>query len=1002
MNGFCAASRSGCDVDCSKLQIAKTAIFNILDWDTPKGTINSQDSASLGVRIGLMTFSDNDTALDYSSGNIKLQQKISDFGSTDAGTPYQTTFCGAGAKSSCTMSSSGGSTTVKGQTYGGGTPLANALREAKLYLDAHKVADTKANECRQKFVILISDGADTYACSGNGQECQDHMYKRRRQVVAAAKQLNDAGYRVFVIGFGSMPAYQLNTLNWMAYYGGTDNSSEPNSGSTTGYPITLGCNPDGTAEEKALCCNLTAVTGKCFPEGITSCTNDTSGTSADPAYCTRTTFRAASGTDPGYESLSGYAFLADNTDNLTDALRAAFEAITGQTYSFTSASVQTIRVRDEKYLYEASFTPKTIPTNDSFWPGDLIRYSLDNDGNVTTADWSAADKLEATAAVDRNIFTLKSGTITEFTNANFNLPSYFGITSGTSAQREAARQLVIDYIRGGELSGSQVGKKLGDIFHSDPITVGTPSQYFYDRIDKQTTTGFETFRDAHERTSANGKRLIIAGANDGQFHVFKAADEPEGGKEVWSFIPPNFLTRLIDVAHRTHPTSCVHRYFVDGSPTVADVWWGADKTAKASTDWHTLLVVSEGRGGYTKLWSSSANCDTELSDEYNSGSSPHYCGYYAFDITDTTQTSPTYLWKLGGSGALTAARGNHLGEPWGKMAMGRVLYDSGGSKEKWVGFIGGGLDTKDTTGNVSATSRGKGFYVVDSENGNILWTTTRNGPSGTNDKVHTSMDYALVGQAAMLDYDNDGFIDTVYIADKGGNVWRFKFCLKSEETCTQADWSGDLLFNATGNVRPIFTKPAVSRDTLGNVWVYFGTGDAINPTSDNAQESIYAVIDTSRAGTYTKSNLKGIDSDSADTSKHFDVNNPGGYHGWYKDFLVNGIKVLGDPIVAFDILYFTTYTPGKDLCDQQGLNHLYALGYTSGAGQFEDDGEGNKSCISLDSGPPSTVQLSIDDETGRADLFVGKKRYDLAKPQTGGRSNLLYWRDNRVGGKPEP
>ena len=75
-------------------------------------------------------------------------------------------------------------------------------------------------------MILVTDGADTLACSGDGTEGQQNQYKRRRETVAKAKALADAGYKVFVIGFGAdMPHWLRNTLNWAAYYGGTKDSS---------------------------------------------------------------------------------------------------------------------------------------------------------------------------------------------------------------------------------------------------------------------------------------------------------------------------------------------------------------------------------------------------------------------------------------------------------------------------------------------------------------------------------------------------------------------------------------------------------------------------------------------------------------------------------------------------------------------------------------------------------------------------------------------------------
>lgn len=1018
---FYGSSGTGHSTNCSRIAIAKRAIFHILD-DDQNGTIDKQDSNSLGIRIGFMTFGSDDNGLDYNSGGIRLRRAISVLGSTNMGTPYQTIYCGAAANGSCTISSSGTSSTVAGQYADAGTPLTNALREAKLYLDAHKAADTKANTCRKKFVVLISDGADTYACSGSGGECQEHMYKRRRATVAAAKQLRDAGYKVYVIGFGAgMPAYLKSNLNWMAYYGGTDNP-EANSGilppDVQAYQMNLtGCDPDADPPVTTSCCVISGspgsetTTGTCFPPGITSCQTDATTYSATCQGGSTDHFRA-NWNDPGYYNydynpdenvvaLSGFAFIASDTTALVSALRTAMVEISMTSYSFTQASIQTIRTKDESYLYEASFQPVLTPNNDSFWPGFLKRYTITDPvtGAINpTADWDAGAKLAATAASARNVYTLKSGTITAFTDTNFNLPSYFGITGGTAADQEALRQLVIKYIREGEQGGTNVGWRLGDIFHSDPITIGTPSIFAFDAIDQNSPTGFETYRSTYPRTTANGKRLIMAGANDAQFHVFKAANASDGGgSEVWSFIPPNFMTRLPAVAHgATHPTSCTHQYFVDGPTTGSDVWWGSDQTNKSASDWHTLLVISEGRGGFSKLWSSTAGCDTGLSDAYNSATSPHYCGYYAFEVTDTSQTTPSYLWKLGGSGALSETHGKHLGQPWSKMSIHRLLYDSGsGRKEKWVGFIGGGFSKSECSGGGTCVPTGKGFYVVDISNGNILWTTTHNGPSGANDLVNADMNYALAGQAATLDYDKDGFIDTAYIADMGGNIWRFKFCLKSETTCTQASWSGSLLFNAVGNVRPIYTKPAIVRDAAENVWVYFGTGDLSDPTASNAQERIYAVIDTARTGTYIKNDLKPIDSDSTDPSKHFSASTDyPAYHGWYEDMPGMGIKILDNPIVVNGILYFTTWAPSNstNLCEKMGDNELYAMDYISGAGQFA----GGATHKDLPDGVHGGVQVSISYPSGEGVLFFGTTGVSLAKPLSGGMTNLLYWRDNRV------
>ena len=379
--GFCQNSHTGCSVDCSKLAIAKRAIANILD-DDGNGTIDVQDSNSLNIRIGFARF--------Y-NGNYSTVRGI--------GTTYQQIFCGAtGTGSSCaiTATSCVSGECVAGEQASGGTPLATSLGSVKTYLDANKAADP-AGACRQKFVIVISDGADTYACGGDGTECQSGMYKRRRATVAATKALKDAGYKVFVVGFGSaMPDYLENTLNWMAYFGGTDNPDLDNAGDPSAYTNVTTC--DAAADQSATC------------QG-----NSTAH------------FRATSN-DPGYVTLSGYAFLAGNADDLNAALRSAFSSISAATYSFTQASIQAVRTVDENFVYEASFQPVDY---DPFWIGHLKRYSILTDGSVNgAADWDAGDILSNRAGNTRHVWSYKTGALTSFTTAAMTIAD-LSVTSTT-------------------------------------------------------------------------------------------------------------------------------------------------------------------------------------------------------------------------------------------------------------------------------------------------------------------------------------------------------------------------------------------------------------------------------------------------------------------------------------------------------------------------------------------------------------------------------------------
>jgi Tfp pilus tip-associated adhesin PilY1 len=228
-------------------------------------------------------------------------------------------------------------------------------------------------------------------------------------------------------------------------------------------------------------------------------------------------------------------------------------AIRESNYSFSLVSITSFRTQDENYLYEASFQPQSA---DPFWLGHLKKYTLDANGNVGAPVWDAGTVLGSTAAGGRTMYTLLSGTLTPFQAPQIT-KEILGVTT------DAGRDLVVGYLRG-DPAYNPDGWKLGDIYHAGPVTVAAPSQYFNDLRDAN--RAFISFRGSHPRTSANGQRIVLAAANDGQMHAFRSSD----GTEVWSFIPPNLLPKLKNIAHSSHPVGLSHQYFVDGPITVAE------------------------------------------------------------------------------------------------------------------------------------------------------------------------------------------------------------------------------------------------------------------------------------------------------------------------------------------------------------------------------------------------------------------------------------------------
>lgn len=1062
--GYCGSSKTNCSTNCSRIAIAKRAIFDLLDDDND-GSITSADITSLGIRIGFMRYyncgSTSSTKYYTDSGScIRLSWGITQDDNTTT-TPYASIYCNDAACASTVASckvTSPAKECVVGYGVTGGTPVGYSLREAKRYLDAHKALDSSST-CRQKSVIIVTDGADTYTCGGNGSST---YAKQRRAPVVYAKALKDAGYDVYVVGFGdSLDENDKRTLNWMAYYGGTRNPDDTQSVVTTGL-------------------TLPAATDAC----------------------------SSSGSDPKDTDISGYAFMASDPAALAAALKSALSSIQEANYSFSSqASVAAARVQDENFLYEASFEPKNNSgaNKEPFWTGHLKKYEIQSDGTLfSTPCWDAGAKLRDRNDSTRSMWTYKGGTsLTEFTTTNITAAD-LGVTTDTR------RNEVVGFYRG-ESTYNLENWKLGDIFHSNPVIVKTPNPYFHDPR-QCGATAFASFAadTAHVRTAANGKQLVLVGANDGQVHAFGTGTSTScatGGEEKWSFISPNLLHKMAPIAHNSHAdrsTLASHAYFNDGQLEIADVWLPSTAgtgVSKQASEWKTIAVIGQGQGSGSYLWSSSSTCHSTSTSGFSatySATYPYYCGFWALDVTVpvTTSTQPGYLWHLGGNSAISSSHAPYLGEPWSRMVTGRVNI---AGNERWVGFIGGGYNASSCLSMDGATSfacnttdglsPGKGFFVVDLKDGSIIWSFTHG--STATATTNPAMDFSIAATPLAIDLDNDGFIDTVYVGDLGGNMWRFRLCPRDPVcyacgldtyyndaptgytddcgTCTTANWAGSLLYQTTAGERgsglatasnthkQIFNAATATKDMNGNLWIYFGTGEnndpAAKPTdTSDTKNRLYGLKDTtynrygagsactantvscsglsctggycygspiSGCSTYcpgsarTTANLTNVTSTSTTYVDSSSVS------GWYINLSTNtltrpdsttitspvGEKMISDPTVFGGVVYFTTHVPDQGTgtaCGEAGDAFLYALKFTCSSGALSEGartkyvGHGIGSAAVMSMRAGSSGVTDIyATASGGAGTSALTQKLGTA-PSTASMTNILYWRDRRL------
>ena len=725
----------------------------------------------------------------------------------------------------------------------------------------------------------------------------------------------------------------------------------------------------------------------------------------------------------GGTAVNGKALYANKPADIVTMLDNALSDIVTRSYSFSTSSISSSRTYDENFIYEATFEPVS---NDPFWKGYLKKWSLQTDGSLNTVIWEAGAVLQAKSAAGRNIKTLIGGIPVNFTSSDIDSSTPVPYAKMSVADQATANK-VIKYIRGyaTDTDGTTINPdnwKLGDIFHSSPITLGTPSLFFHDIID--TNSAFESYRNAHPRAShcsdggtscsGYGKRMVITGANDGQFHAFKATT----GEEFWSFIPPNLLPKLQDIYHTSNSSTLPHNFYVDGQITATDAWlpsgWN-DGSSKNASDWKTLVMFSLGKNDRdyttanksairtsTKYWSSSASsCDTDIQETWDA-THLKYCGYFAFDFTYAPDSDPTFKWAL----QPTATEAPYLGEPWSAISIGRVRI---GGEERWIGVIGGGYDAADcSSGGCDALKRrGKGIIVFDLYTGVPIWSFTHN------DSTNPDMDYSIPSQVSLVDSDNDGFIDRAYVGDIKGNMWQIKFCtkadLQSNANCGTSSWKGSLLLDKlSGSANyPLYYPPTVTRDSNGDLWVFWASGDKVDPTGNSSAARVYglkALLCKDTNGNPSPC-ARG---DSANITAY--CNNASTKIGWYKDLAANE-KVLA-PLVAFNnVLLFTSFIPAagsSDLCTKTGTAYLYAITIDSSTG-YCNVGQGalNGGAVSIAIGTGIATGVTISfGPTGVPVTYTtisgaggqeGKTGLDPYKPpQTSTKTNLIYWKDHRL------
>jgi type IV pilus assembly protein PilY1 len=611
--------------------------------------------------------------------------------------------------------------------------------------------------------------------------------------------------------------------------------------------------------------------------------------------------------------------LATQPSKLIEGLNRAFEFIDSQDTSAASASVNAGSISSDTRVYQAKF-------NSGDWTGELLSLPVTaqatadaEEGSVLDDEWANVQMIPAHDS--RKIFTIKS----DKTPVSFEW-SLIGSTRrsqllGADATEGEQR---LNYLRGDPSKERKNNgpyrtrnKRLGDIINSAPLYVGKPP-FLY------TESSYIAFREAND-TAAERPPMIYVGANDGMLHAINAST----GIEQFAFIPGAVFRKL---HHLTSP-NYDHQYFVDGSPTMGDAYFGGA--------WHTMLVGGLNKGGQ---------------------------GIYALDVTDPDQDQPKNMYKW----EFTDADDADLGYTFSRPAIIKVRDGTGTA---WVAAFGNGYNnTEDDTaaGGQKSSTGDAALYFVNISTGVIHRKIEI--PVGTEEDPLGFERPNGLGTPAFVDLNGDTVVDYAYAGDLFGNLWKFDL-RDGDKTKWEIAFDGAPLFVAKDKddkVQPITSRLEVARGPENRgMMVLFGTGKFLEPSDrDVAQlstQSVYGIIDPNTADTdpvgerETDLTQQAITDEFVGTFKretgkdadgkpvYVDVKVPVRVstqnaitnRGWYMDLLsgtpgvpepsgFKGEMMVSDPIVRNKRLIFTTLIPNPDPCDFGGTSWLMEIDALTG------------------------------------------------------------------------
>jgi len=671
----------------------------------------------------------------------------------------------------------------------------------------------------------------------------------------------------------------------------------------------------------------------------------------------------------------GRYFTANTAQELSSAFTQIVTEIRKISDTFTAPVVSVnafnkLFHRDE--LYFAVFRPDA----NIRWPGNLKRYKI----GINNGAFAILDKNNH-PAVDPNTGFFSDGSTSVWTDMTEDVPDGGAPETGGAAGelRDPTNRKLYTYtgafgpsgVPSGVSNLSDARNKLDD---SNTNLTNAMLGISTDRtnliqwargmdVDDEDADGdaTEPRRDMGDPLHANPVLVTYGGTdaapditvyvtnNDGYLHAIQtssgAVTEPNGGKELFAFVPQEMLGRLKDLRDDPPIPGAGRNYGLDGPMTV----WikenpdDTDATIESGEGDHVYLYFGERRGGRN---------------------------YYALDVTN--RDAPKLLWRIqGGAGDF-----DELSETWSRPKRARVQI---GATEKDVLIFGGGFDPDQETSTVPGPdSQGRAIYMVDALTGQRLWWAGYDDPAlpSTPNLAFNTMTNSIAADVRVIDVDRNGLADRMYAADMGGRLWRFD--INNGAAVGQPLVSGALMAefqkNAASDVpsteavnRRFFNEPdaalIVPTGKPSFMSVSIGSGNRSHPLNKVTQDRFYMVRDPNplaKPAAYPSQwplqeddlyDVTSVINFSSTQQTALESN-----QGWMIRMVDVGTgtfvgeKVLTEAVTFGGVVLFATFTPvataSTDACSpSQGTGRVYAVNVLNGNSVYNLDQAGDPNAL---------------------------------------------------------